>query len=47
MNWAVEWHTPRAGESETVSAIADSLTGMALHGIFAEHRPRRQRKRIF
>jgi AcrR family transcriptional regulator len=36
MNWAVEWHTPRAGENENVSAIADSLTGMALHGVFAD-----------
>jgi AcrR family transcriptional regulator len=52
MNWAVEWHTPRAGESENVSAIADSLTGMALHGVFADYpskpsRQSRQQKRNF
>lgn len=33
MNWAVEWHRPDAEGS--VEAIADTLTAMALHGIFA------------
>ena len=36
MNWSVEWHTPRADPSQSVQAIARSLTAMALHGVFIQ-----------
>lgn len=34
MNWTVEWHKPRPDSTDSVEAIARSLTTMVLRGVF-------------